>query len=47
METLFDMKETQKKLGGKKTNTRYMYMKTIKLDKPNIRINKKQKEPWE
>ena len=45
METLFGMTEVQRKLKGK--NTRFMSMETIKLDKPNIRINKKQKEPWE
>ena len=45
METLVGMKEVQRKLKGK--NTRFMSMETIKLDKPNIRINKKQKEPWE
>ena len=45
METLFGVEEITKKLAGK--NNRVMAMKTIKLDKPNLRINERQKEPWE
>ena len=45
METLFEVEEKTKKLAGK--NNRVMVMKTIKLDRPNPRINERQKEPWE
>lgn len=45
METLFGVEEKTKKLAGK--NNRVMILKTIKLDRPNPRINERQKEPWE
>jgi len=45
METLFGVEEKTKKISGK--NNRVMVMKTIKLDRPSIRINEKEKEPWE
>jgi hypothetical protein len=45
METLFGVEEKTKKLAGK--NNRVMIMETIKLDRPNLRINERQKEPWE
>ena len=45
METLFGVEEKTKKVSGK--NNRVMVMKTIKLDRPNPRINEKKKEPWE
>ena len=45
METLFGVEEKTKKVSGK--NNRVMVMKTIKLDRPNPRINGKKKEPWE
>ena len=45
METLFGVEEKTKKISGK--NNRVMVMKTIKLDRPTLRINERQKEPWE
>ena len=44
MQGLFAVEEIWKKIPK---NTRVMSMKTIKLERPNVRINAKEKEPWE
>jgi len=44
MQGLFGIEEIWKKIPK---NTRVMSMKTIKLERPNVRINAKAKEPWE
>jgi hypothetical protein len=44
MQGLFGVEEIWKKIPK---NTRVMSMKTIKLERPNVRINAKEKEPWE
>ena len=44
MQSLFGIEEIWKKIPK---NTRVMSMKTIKLERPNVRINPKEKEPWE
>ena len=47
MEALFNCTEVFPKIGKDKKSVRLMSMKTIKLDKPNLRINKIDKEPWQ
>ena len=45
METLFNVTEETPKIGTK--TERLLVMPTIKLTRPNPRVNKKEKEPWE
>ena len=45
METLFNVKEETPKIGSK--TERLLVMPTIKLTRPNPRVNKREKEPWE
>ena len=45
METLFSVKEETPKIGSK--TERLLVMPTIKLTRPNPRVNKREKEPWE
>ena len=47
MEALFECVEVFPKIGKSKKSVRLLSMKTIKLEKPNLRINKIGKEPWE
>ena len=45
METLFSVKEETPKIGSK--TERLLVMPTVKLTRPNPRVNKREKEPWE
>ena len=45
METLFSVTEETPKIGTK--TERLLVMPTIKLTRPNPRVNKKEKDPWE
>ena len=45
LESLFNAEEDTPKINNK--TIRVLRMETIKLDRPNPRINKKEKEPWQ